>query len=215
MGSTYKAAQNTYANVLGGRREDSRADMARRMREYADWLDSRRDFDNEARYAERFGPHFRGFNTDMKSIGRVVTFHAICKEVAASSVDLKAYLETGDLDPILAFAALEETPPMTLAEAEQKLRELEDMAEEERRNITEAESHLELFRDKTSLPLSGIEEILSRKSSEAELTRMIQESPARSVLGSRFSGITTRTDVLGFECDLAASLLPAMTRISR
>ncbi len=206
MGSTYKASRNTYANALGGRREDSQADMARRMREYADWLDSRRNFDNEARYAERFGPHFRGFNTDMDAIGRVVTFHAICKEVAGSSVDLKAYLETGELDPVLVFAAVEETPPMTLAEAERKLRELKDMAEAEKRYITEAESHLQLFRDKTSLPLSDIEEILSRKSSEAELTREIEKSSAQSVLGSRFSGITTPTDVLGVECDLAEAI---------
>lgn len=160
MGSAYKAARNTYTNVLGGRREDTQADMARRLREYADWLDSRRDFDNGARYKEVFGPHFQGFNTDRTAIGRVVTFHGICKDIAGSSVDLKTHLETGELDPVLAFAELDDVPPLTLSEAEAKLRELEDLAERERRYITEAESHLELFRDKKSLNLPEIEEIV-------------------------------------------------------
>ncbi|MCC0072628.1 MAG: DUF4011 domain-containing protein [Rhodobacter sp.] len=206
MGSAYKAARNTYANILGGRREDSQADMARRLREYADWLDSRREFDDGGRYAERFGPHFQGFNTDMAAIGRVVTFHAICKEIAGSSVDLKAYLETGELGPVLAFAELEEIPPLTLSEAELKLRDLEEMAEKEKRYIVEAESHLELFRDRESLPLGEIEEILARKTAEAELARKIEESPARGALGARFSGLMTRTDLLGVECDLAEAI---------
>lgn len=206
MGSVYKAARNTYTSVLGGRREDTPADMARHLREYADWLDSRRDFDNGARYKECFGPHFQGFNTDRTAIGRVVTFHGICKDIAGSSVDLKTYLETGELDPVLAFAELEEVPPLTLSEAEAKLRELEDLAERERRYITEAESHLELFRDKKSLHLLEIEEILARKTAETDLARKIEESPAREVLGARFSGPTTRTDLLDVECDLAEAI---------
>ncbi|MCC5974183.1 MAG: DUF4011 domain-containing protein [Rubellimicrobium sp.] len=206
MGSAYKASRNTYEITLGGRREDSQADMARRLREYADWLDKRRDFDGGAHYAERFGSHFRGFNTDMAAVGRVVTFHATCKEIAGASVDLKAYLETGELDPVLAFAEIEEIPPLTLSEAELKLRDLEDMAEEEQRYISEAESHLELFRDKESLPFAEIEQILARKKAETELTGTIEESPTRSWLSTRFSGIKTRSDVLGVECDLAEAI---------
>lgn len=206
MGSAYKAAHNTYAAILGGRREDSQADMARRLRDYADWLDRRRELDGNARYAERFGQHFQGFNTDMSSIGRVVTFHAICKEIAGASVDLKTYLETGELGPVLAFSELEELPPLTLSEAERKLRDLEEMAENEKRYIAEAESFLELFRDKESLSLREIEEILSKKTAEVELARMIEESSAGASLGARFSGLTTRTDVLSDECDLAEAI---------
>lgn len=206
MGSAYKAARNTYTNILGGRREDSQEEMARRLKEYADWLDSRRDFENDSRYTERFGPHFRGLNTDMTAIGRVVTFHGVCKAIAGSSVDLKAYLETGELDPVLTFAELKDVPPLTLSEAEAKLRDLEEIAEKERRYITEADSHLELFRDRTTLPLSEIEEIMDRKSAEAELARKIEESPARETLGTRFSGLTTRTDLLGVECDLSEAI---------
>lgn len=206
MGSGYKAARKTYANILGGRREDSQADMARRLREYADWLDRRREFDGDARYAERFGPHFKGLNTNMAAIGQVVTFHAACKEIAGSSADLKAYLETGELAPVLAFAELEEVPPLTLSESDLKFRDLEEMVEKEKCYIAEAESHLELFRDKESLPLRNIEEILARKTTESELVRKIEESPARASLGTRFSGLTTRTDVLGIECDLAEAI---------
>lgn len=206
MGSTYKAARNTYTNVLGGRREESQVDMARQLRDYANWLDRRREFEGGGCYAERFGPHFQGFDTDMTSIGRVVVFHAVCKEIAGSSVDLKAYLETGELDPVLAFAGLEEVPPLTLSEAEQKLRSLEEMVEEEKRYIAEAESHLELFRDKERLPLSEIEDILVRKSTESGLARKIEETPAREFLGKRFTDLTTRTDVLTIECDLAEAI---------
>ncbi|WP_417682760.1 DUF4011 domain-containing protein [Roseibium sp.] len=206
MGSTYKAARNTYTNILGGRREDSPAEMARRLREYADWLDSRREFDNSARYAERFGAHFRGFNTEMAAISRVVTFHGICKEIAGASVDLKAYLETGELDPVLTFAELEDMPPLPLSEAEVKLHELEETAEKERRYITEADSHIELFRDRTSLFFSEIEEILALKTAEADLARKIEESPSREALGSGFAGLTTRTDLLSIQCDLAEAI---------
>lgn len=122
-GSSYTAARNTYANVPGGRREDTRAELARRLEKSADRLDSRRDFDNGARYRERFGPHFQGFNPDRAAIGRVVTFHGICKDIPGLSVDLKTYLETGERDPVLGFAETEEVPPLTLSGAETKLRE--------------------------------------------------------------------------------------------
>ncbi len=180
--------------------------MSRRLRDYADWLDSRREFDGAARYAEPFGPHFRGFDTDLSAVRRVVKFHAICKGIAGSSVDLQAFLETGELDAVLAFAELGEVPSLTLPEAERKLRDLEGMAEKEQRCIAEADSHLELFRGRESLSIIDIEKILTMKSAETELAREIEESPARASLGTRFSGLHTRTDVLGVECDLAEAI---------
>lgn len=51
------------------------------------------------------------------------------------------------------------------------------------RYITEAESHVELLRDKKSLHLPEIEEILARNTAETGLVRKIEESPAREVLG--------------------------------
>ena len=206
MGSAYRAARKIYTNDLGGGPAATQAYMARLLSEYADWLDWRRDFDNRAHYEACFGPHFQGLNTDRTAIGRVVTFHAICKEIAGSSADLKTYLQTGKLDPVLAFAELDEVPPLTFSQAKEKLRELENLAERERRCITEAEGHLELFRDKKSMNLSEIEEILARKTAESDLTRKIEESPARAVLGARFSGITTRTDLLDVECGLAEAI---------
>lgn len=208
MGAAYKAARQIYVVTLGGYREDVRSEMARRMREYADWLDRRREYDSNSRYAECFGQNFRGLDTDMNAIGRVVTFHAICKELAASSVDLKQYLETGDLAPVFAFAEIEmeDVPPIALDDAELAQRELLHSIEREKRFISECEGHLELFRDKTKALLSEIEEILSIKTIEAELSHKIEVSSAQGILGCRFSGVTTHTETLTVECDLAEAV---------
>ena len=206
MGSAYKAARHTYVNILGGQREDDQAVMVRRLIEYADWLDSRREFEADARYGERFGPYFRGFNTDMAAVGRVVAFYTTCREIAGTSVGLRAYLETGDLDPILAFAKSEEAPPLTLSEAQLKLRDLKEMAEKERRYISEADCHLELFRDRERVPFAEIDEVLAEKNAETDLVQKIEESSARGALGNRFAGVKTRTDFLRVECDLAEAI---------
>ena len=206
MGAAYKVARSTYANILGGGYEEGQADMVQRVREYADWLDRCREFDCCARYKEQFGPHFQGFNTNMVAIGQVVIFHGICKEIAGSSKDLKAYLETGDLNPVFAFAELDDVPPITLSEVEQNLSDLEEMVEKEKNYIAEAENYLGLFRDRESLCLSEIEEILARKMAETDLARKIEESPARAHLGPRFSGLTTQAEILGVECDLAEAI---------
>jgi len=201
---TYKAARNTYTNILGGRQDDSRADMSRRMKGYAVWLDRRHDFDKGKRFSERFSHLFKGFNTEMIVIRRVVTFHGLCAEVSAGNVDLKSYLETGDLDPLLSFARLEEeVPNVSLFEAEGRLSELREQAACEENLFFEAEGHLQIFRDKGEMPLAEIEEVAARKAAEITLTERIDGSAAAGIIGERFAGTQTQTDLLTVECEIA------------
>jgi very-short-patch-repair endonuclease/RecA/RadA recombinase len=200
---SYKAARNTYTNILRGRAGDSRPDMAQRMKDYADWLESRREFDGSARFTERFGSLFKGFNTEMPVIHAVVSFHGLCAEISGSSVDLKAYLETGDLAQIIAFAEIIEVPRLSLVEVQDQLAELKKQAAHEEMLIAEAEGHLQVFRDQDEIPLDEIQEIVARKASETALAERIDGSSAADIIGERFAGVDTATAMLTVECEIA------------
>ena len=206
MGSAFKTARLTYTGILGGRREDDRRDMARRLREYADWLDACRKFNSDTRFKERFGEYFKGFETDVETIHRIVSFHATCTDVSAGNADLKHFFETADLSPVMSFAALADVPSLTLSDLETLLSALVDAREQEKHHIVEADGHIQLFRDKVNISRAEIEDILFRKSTEVELRKEIENTPVREILGSQFSGVTTRTDILSIECDLAETI---------
>lgn len=200
---TYKAARSTYTNILRGRADDSRPDMARRMKECAAWLEKRQEFDSDARFAECFGPFFKGLNTEISAIQGVVSFHGLCAEISSGSVDLKAYLETGDLAPLIAFAGLDQAPPLSLTEAEARLSDLKEQAAHEETLISEAEGHLQVFRDREEMPLNEIEEVAARKAAEIALAERIAGSSAADHIGDRFSGVETSTHTLTVECEIA------------
>jgi len=206
MSSRFRAARNTYVDMLGGQSKADRGDMARCLRYYADWIGNRREFEADARFRKCFGKHFQGLNTDTGVIKQIVSFHAVCAEISDGDTALKQFLETADLDPVLVFAELENIPDETLSEVETRILSLEDDAERERRYISESEAHLELFRKRTDIPLSEIEEIMCKKEAEIALSEKIDASPAKEFLGRRFAGSTTRTDVLMVECDLAEAV---------
>ena len=207
LSSSYKSARNTYLNILLGRREDTRLAMSQRMQEYADWLDKMREFDQEARFTERFGPLFKGINTEMKEIRSAALFHELTAEISAGSVDLKSYLETGDLEPTLYFANFEEgIPPQTLAEAEARITELREEIAREETLLSEARGHLLIFRDREEVPFDEIEEVVALKSAEKELSERINDSAAADVIGGRFAPVDTPTDLLLVECEIAEAL---------
>ncbi len=200
---TYKVARNTYTNILRGRADDNRPDMARRMKEYADWLEKRREFDSDARFTERFGALFMGLNTEISVIHGVISFHDLCAEIASGSVDLKAYLETGDLAPLFAFAGIDEVPSLSLAGAEAWLGDLKQQATREESLLSEAIGHLQVFRDREEVALDEIEELVERKAAEKALVERIDRSSAADLIGDRFAGVETSTLMLNVECEIA------------
>ena len=203
LSSNYKAARNTYTNILRGQVNDSRPEMARRTKEYASWLEKRREFDSGTRFAERFGDLFKGFNTEISVIHGVVTFHSLCTEISSGSVDLKTYLETGDLASLIAFAEIDEAPPLSLAEAEARLGDLKKQAAHEESLISEAEGHLHVFRDRDEIPLDEIVEVAVLKAAEMALAERIDGSSAAEIIGERFAGVDTSTSLPTVECEIA------------
>ncbi|MXX90812.1 MAG: DUF4011 domain-containing protein [Boseongicola sp. SB0677_bin_26] len=207
LSSSYRSARNTYLNILRGRRNDTRSAMAWRMQEYADWVDKMREFDREPRFAERFGPLFKGINTEMEEIRGAVSFHELTAEISAGSVELKSCLETGDLEPMLDFANLaEDIPSRTLAETEARITELREEIAREEMLLSEARGHLLVFRDREEVPFDEIEEVLALKSKEKSLSERISGSAAADVIGGRFAGVDTPTDLLLMECEIAEAL---------
>ena len=173
------------------------------MKEYAGWLEKHREFDRGARFTERFGSLFKGLNTEISVIYGVVSFHDLCAEISSGSVDLKAYLETGNLRSLFDFAELDEAPPLSLTEAEALLGDLKEQATHEESLISEAEGHLQVFRDREEIRLDEIEEVKARKAAEIALADRIAGSSAADLIGDRFAGVETSTLSLNVECEIA------------
>lgn len=209
MSSDFKAARNTYTNVLGGAVNDDRATMAGRLRGYADWLDSRTAFTTDAEFIEIFGSAFSGLATDPDQIDAVTEMHALCAEIAGDDEQLRGALEAGELAALRRFAADGSMPNVSLEELRRNLKDaIAGRAEEERR-MEEAATHIEMFRDATSMEVAEISELQVLQERIETTTGLIENSAAANIIGERFRGVSTLTDALMVECTTARLLAEA------
>ncbi len=205
--NAYKSARNTYIKILGGRHGNTRLEMSHSMQQYAEWLERKCEFEKETRFKEQFGPQFKGIKTEIEDIRSVISFYALTADISAGNIELKSYLETGNLEPILFFARLEEDiPSKTLKEIQAQITELREDITREDALLSESRGHLLVFRDKEEILLDEIEEIIGLKNKEKQLAEKINCSTAADIIGSRFAGIETITDLLIIECEIAETL---------
>lgn len=209
MSSDYKAARNTYTNILGGDGKDDRETMAARLRAYADWLESRTAFATDKELSDVFGPAFSGLATDLAHIHDVVALHVLCAEIAGEDAGLRNALEAGDLASLRAFAAETDMPDMSLAELRRELEGATAVRAEEERRKEEAATHIEMFRDARSMEAEELSKLQVNQERVEKITALIEESDAAQIIGDRFKGVSTRTDALTVECTTARLLAEA------
>ena len=191
----YWAARNTYTNVLDGYRGDHPTKMAHHMREYANWLDTCREFGLNNRYCEYFGPYFKGLQTKMNSITDIVKFHELCAEIAGSDVELKTCLESSDLASIVDFSEIKNIPNMKYQDLVDKISTLEQTIVKEKHFAGVATKYLEIFRTDSALSFDKISEIQARKQRETEITK------ATKNVSSKFTALD-----LEHTCNIAESI---------
>ena len=206
----FRNARNIYQNLLGGSPHDECTIMAQRLDVYASWLRKRRTFRGDTRFSAVFGEIFKGFETDTELITQANGFYACCQDIAKDDVGLQQYLETGYLATVGEIARIETAPDLSLAELEALPATRAKHLAEEKALLEEAEGHLALFKDRVGIERAELEEVIAAKNQKEELTARIEaSSPAASLLGERFVGVETRTDVLQVECNLAERLTEA------
>ena len=209
LSGEYKNARDIYCHVLGGQMNDDRPAMVRQLEAYAAWLDKRSAFESNSRFKTAFGALFNGLATDLALIAQAADFHKRCQEIAAGDAELQRMLEAGDLTHIATFAAANPVPDMILSDIEDYISAQTIEQDKEKILLVEAEGFIGLFKERTSIKLEELDDIVAKKNEEAQLTQRIQASPAASILGIRFAGIETNTDQLQVECTLASTLATA------
>ena len=209
LSSEFKSARNTYRNILGGSAQDGRKIMAQRLKTYVDWLYKRRAFECDPRFNAVFGDLFKGLVTNHDAISQSSAFHSCCQGIAKDDSALQQILETGDLSAIEVISQTEGAPELSLSELERYRATQIKLLDKEKGLLEEAAGHLGLFKDREGLELAEIDEIVVYEDQMKDLTDRIGASSAASVLGSRFAGVKTRTDILQVACALAETLAAA------
>jgi len=209
LSSAYKTACDTYTKELGGSPKDNRETIARLLGKYSEWLKKAFSFNQEKKFLEAFGSLFLGIKTDLSIIDSMVALHATCVEISGSDDDLLSALETGDLATISAFCAETEWPKASLADLRACIEENNRRLIAERSRQDEAWTYLEMFQGARSIESTEISELLGQQERVGELAALINESETASLIGGRFRGVNTKTDVLSMECTLARKLSEA------
>ena len=206
----FRKACHIYRDILGGGPNDERVIMALHLDAYATWLEERRSFGSDTRFSAVFGEIFKGFESKAELITQASGFYACCQDIAKNNVGLQQYLETGHLALVEEIARIETAPACSLTELEALRATQAKHLAQEKALLEESEGHLAFFKDRVGIERAEIEEIILVKDQKEELTACIEASPAASLLGERFAGVETRTDVLQVECELAERLTEAL-----
>ena len=210
LSRAFKAARNTYTNILGGRKSEDRASMVKQLRDYAAYIRMVEEFETDGCLKTAFGNLFTGLRTDIGMTRKAVEFYRIITEASADHPDLRTTLETGDLTTLKPIAASEDAPDITVPGLKQQIDALQRKIETERSSLEEARTHIALFNDLTEITTDEIAEIEACKLRDVELVKLIERSPAGTVLGERFKGVATDTGTLVVECSLAETLAGAI-----
>ena len=147
--------------------------------------------------------------TNHDAISQSSAFHSCCQGIAKDDSALQQILETGDLSAIEVISQTEGAPELSLSELERYRATQIKLLDKEKGLLEEAAGHLGLFKDREGLELAEIDEIVVYEDQMKDLTDRIGASSAASVLGSRFAGVETRTDILQVACALAETLAAA------
>ena len=206
LSGDYKAARNTYVNILGGNAWDGRGTMEGRFRTYADWLGRKKDFERDARFSAAFGKLFFGMATDFSRIHKVIAHYHLCNEIAGADEDLRAALVMGDLAPVAAFCTEAAWPDATLTDLRRQAEAKERALDAERRRETDAQALLGMFKDARAVQIQYIRDLLAERERVEQLTGLIERSEAANLIGDRFRGVDTSTVALLIECTLARAL---------
>jgi len=209
LSSQFKSAKNIYANVLGGQKSDARTIMATHLKTYAQWLDRAASFEKNSRFQSAFRTFFQGLDTDLGAISKVSAFYGQIAETAKGDDQLKLALETGELSMLVPIAAAPDAPDVSFDTLKQEIESFQQERETEISRLHEAREHLAIFDGHDQLSLDELDEIATQQANRAELAGLIDVSPARSILGSRFSGTSTDTDILDVECKVAEAFAKA------
>lgn len=209
LSGNYKAARNTYRNILGGQVKEIPAVMAMQIDNYVKYLERADAFENNPVFKKAFGPLFEGLLTDQSKIQNAISYHETIERQTNGHAEFCSVLKGAEIEQARILAEAPDASDQIIAVAQEVRDEISANLERERNLLEEAKGHINLFREREDIRADELVEIISQKTTELELTEMIEASEVASILGDRFRGTATEISQLEMECELAENLANA------